>query len=219
MTRLMLLLFFLGSCAAAPDERSASECTAEPLQPVMAFVTSDRSLDLRGRVVAIEPMQGITGRRYTIEQESAPAAKLTVTGLDAIPGVRTGATYRFVVEYEMGEPGASALLVYEKERLIFASFSDQRPFASVLRDGVPGFTIEQLEPSCTSRGASDCYTSRINVPIRVSHGSKSVVLHHPDRARLGDYEVQVLTSERISYSPQCADAGLIGVSLTITAVE
>jgi len=52
----------------------------------------------------------------------------------------------------------------------------------------------------------------------VTHERATVRLGHGQKARLGAYEVACQAAERVTYSPKCADAGVLSVSWSIRRV-
>lgn len=202
--------FVLASCGAAGDA-----CLREPVGRVNAFFAGqESSRDVRVAVSAIAPLE-IGGFRYDMQDGS----RLTWLASEPIAGVRVGATYRFVVDYAPGSPDASGILVYEGERLIFAGLSDRSPFLRVLKRGIPGFTVALGSPACGSRGRTKCHSALVNLPLVVEHEGARVSLHHGERARVGSFEVRVLTAQKVTYAPRCADAGLPGVAFVAQRVD
>jgi hypothetical protein len=205
----VLVLIFAAGCASAE-----SPCANEPEGRIVAFFAGgEPSRDVVATVVDVASSEGV--HRYRL-RAGEPDLILTYRAPEPIPGVTAGGSYRFQVDYSMGSPDASGIIVSHEDRLIFAAVSDQKMGQHVLAEGIPGFEIEALPPACPSRGRTDCHESLINVPMRVRHAGSSVTLHHGEASPLGDFVVRVLTAQEVTYASRCADAGLTGISLSIS---
>jgi hypothetical protein len=205
---LFALALMLASCAGVGDRG----CSNPPEGGVKAFFANgEPSRDVVATVAAVTPLADLGGFRYDLGDGS----RLTWIAKEAIPGLVVGRAYRFVIDYAGGSPDASGILVFERERLLFASLTDQQPFQHVLKEGIPGFAIVLGDAVCSSRGSTKCHEQLVNLQLSVTHGSERRVLHHGSRAEVGEFEVHVLTAQKVKYAPRCADAGLPGVSFTI----
>ena len=206
------IAMIIASCGVS----GGGHCSKPPAGSVNAFFPGrEPSRDVVATVSSITPLTELGGFRY----DMSDGARLTWISASPIAGVTEGARYRFVVDYAGGFPDASGIVVYEGDRLLFAGHTDQKPFEHVLKNGIPGFTIAFGEPACSSRDSSRCHESIVNLPLVVVHGEERRSLHQGETARVGDFEVRLLTSQRVTYSSSCADAGLPGVSFTIARVK
>jgi hypothetical protein len=178
---------------------------------VAFFAGGEPSRDVVAEVADVASSNGI--HRYRLRPGELV---LTYRAREPMPGVTAGGTFRFQVDYSMGEPDASAIIVSRNDRLIFAAITDQKIGQHVLPEGIPGFAIETLPPACPSRGRTDCHESLINVPVTIRHDGSGVTLHQGEASPLGDFQVRVLTAQNVTYTSRCADAGLTGISLTIS---
>lgn len=205
---LFAVALMLASCAGVADRR----CSTPPVGSVKVFFAGgEPGHDVSATVAAVTPLVDLGGYRYDLGDGS----RLTWIAKDPIPGVEVGRAYRFVVEYAGGSPDASGILVFERGRLLFASLTDQQPFQHVLKDGIPGFAIALGDLDCPSRGSTKCHEQLVNRPVSITHGGEQRLLIHGSRAVVGEFEVHVLTAQKVKYAPRCADAGLPGVSFTI----
>ena len=194
-----VLLF--AACGSAAGDR----CDLEPVGSVNAFfVGENASRDVVATVSAIAPLEGMAGFRYDMRD----GARLTWMAKDPMPNVVAGGTYRFVVDYRGGWPDASFILVFEGDRLIFAGVTDRQTV-------IPGLAITTGDATCASRGRTKCHESLVNVPLIVDGQS----LYHGESARVGEFEVRVLTAQKVRYSSRCADAGLPHVSYPVARVK
>lgn len=207
-----LTAFALALVLASCEAGTGAGCSREPVGRVNAFFAGgEASRDVVATVASITPLPDIGGFRY----EMSDGARLQWLAREPIPGVVAGSRYRFVVDYAGGFPDASGLLVFEDDRLLFAALTDQQPFQHVLRDGIPGFATAIEDAGCPSRGSTRCHESLINQRVSFTHGGEKASLFHGDRATMGEFEVEVLTAQKVRYAPRCADAGLPGVAFTI----
>lgn len=186
------------ACGSAAGDR----CGAEPIGSVKAFFAGENaSRDVVATVASIAPLEGLAGFRYDMRD----GARLTWMAKEPMANVVAGGTYRFVVDYRGGWPDASSILVFEGDRLIFAGVTDRET-------DIPGLTISTGEATCPSRGRTKCHESLVNVPVIVGGTS----LYHGESATVGEFEVRVLTSQKVKYTSRCADAGVAGLSFTVT---
>jgi len=201
----------LASCAGTKDR-----CSNPPLGSVNAFFTGgDASRDVVATVTAITPLAEIGGFRY----EMRDGSRLTWIAKEPIAALQIGRTYRFVVDYSPGFPDASGLLVFDGERLIFAAITDQKLFQHVLKEGVPGFAIATGDPTCASRGRTKCHEALVNLPLSIEHAGERKVLFQGETARAGEFEIDALVAQKVTYRSGCADAGLPGVCVIIHRVQ
>jgi hypothetical protein len=213
-----VLIAFLLTATCAGD--ASDVCSRKPIGSVKAFFAPPpASREATVTVDAITPLPELQGFRYELRTADGKAARLTWLGAEAIGGVRAGGTYRFVVDYAPGFPDSSGLLIFERERLLFAALTDQQLFQHVLKSGIPGFELAMGEPACASRLTTTCFDAVVNRPLTVTHEGQRRTIHQGDRVRIGSYEVAALTVQQVTYSPRCADAGMPGVSLTIERRE
>lgn len=205
-----LVAVVLASCGAA-----GNRCSTEPEGRVNAFFLGDESSrDVVATLSAIVPLE-TGGVRYDLQDGS----RLTWLASEPIAPLKVGGTYRFVVDYAPGSPDASGILIFDGGQLLFAALTDRTPFLRVLKRGIPGFSVALEEGTCGSRGRTKCHSALVNLPLSIAHRGTRVVLHHGERAKLGAFEVRVLTAQKVTYAPRCADAGLPGVSFVIRRVE
>lgn len=207
-----LTAFALALVLASCEAGTGAGCSREPVGRVNAFFTGgEASRDVVATVTSIAPLPEIGGFRY----EMADGARLTWIAREPIPHVVAGRRYRFVVEYAGGSPDASGILVFGGDDLLFAALTDQKPFQHVLRDGIPGFTITTEDAGCSSRGSTRCHESLINHRVSFAHRGENASRFHGEKATLGEFEVEVLTAQNVTYASRCADAGLPGIAFTI----
>ena len=203
----LALAVVLAYCAGA-----GNHCANPPAGSVNAFFAGgEASRDLTASVSALTALSQGRGFRYGLSDGST----LTWMAKEPIPGLETGRGYRFVVDYAPGNPDASGVLLFDGDRLLFAALTDQRPFQRVLKGGVPGFAIAAGDAACGSRARTKCHEALVNLPLSFEHAGKSAVLHQGEHGRVGEFEIEVLTAQKVTYSPRCADAGLPGVSFVI----
>lgn len=217
MSHVSLFLALALTLSTCGGTQAIDACRREPLGSTNAFFAGGSpQAELTATVAAITPLPDLGGYRYDLQELSGTVRKLTWIAPTAMEGIEAGRRYRFVVDYAGGFPDSSGILVYDGETLYFAALTDQTLFAHVLKSGVPGFSMKLGEPSCGSRGSTKCHPTMVNLPLIVASGGTEKTLHHGETAVLGDYVVQPLTAQRVTYSPRCADAGVPGVSLIIT---
>lgn len=203
----LVLAMILASCGGAQDR-----CGNPPKTSVNAFFAGrDASRDVVATVATITPLADIGGFRY----EMRDGSRLTWIAKEPIAGVVAGRTYRFVVDYAPGFPDASGMLVFENDRMIFAALTDQKLLDHVLKSGVPDFKIATGEAACSSRGRSKCHEALVNLPLAFEHAGERKVLLQGEKARVGEFEIDALVAQQVTYAPRCGDAGLPGVSFTI----
>lgn len=212
----------------APADPGAG-CAAEPLGEVRVFLDPGRaaaggagkmsapapaapSVVFEAVVASIAPPDG--GGFVTVALRDE-ARNLRFHSPLGPPPLRLGERYRLRVDYEPGYPPASALLVWDSEGLLYAAASDERPGATVLKDGVPGFALRLLPATCDSRPHDRCFEALRNAPLEAAFGGRSVTLHNGGVADLGAYRVTCLTAQAIAYSSRCQDAGRIALSYVI----
>jgi hypothetical protein len=206
---LAVLAFVACASAEAP-------CKAEPEGKIVAFFAGgEPSREVVAQVAAIDAMPTGAGFGYRLRSRGSEIL-LTYRAAAAIPGVLEGNEYTFMVDYSPGYPDSSGIVVRKDDELIFAALTDQRPMQHVLKDGIPGFDIELQAAACPSRGRTSCHEALVNRSLRISHRGESAQLHHGEGARLGEFEVRLLTAQSVTYSKNCSDAGLAGVSLFIS---
>mgnify|MGYP000430354514 CR=1 FL=1 len=198
--RVAVILGFVvlfAACGSAAGDR----CDAEPVGSVNAFfVGENASRDVVATVAFIAPLEGLAGFRYDMRD----GALLTWIAKEPMANVLAEGTYRFVVDYRGGWPDASSILVFEGDQLIFAAVTDRET-------DIPGLTINVGDASCSSRGRTKCHESLVNVPVIV--GGKTI--YNGESATVGEFEVRVLTAQKVKYSSRCADAGVPTLSFTV----
>ena len=210
-TAALAILALAGSCAAGGDR-----CSSPSDGSVNAFFPGrEPSRDIIATVASITPLEELGGFRY----DMTTGERLTWIANVPIAGVAAGGTYRFVVDYRPGFPDAAGILVYERDELFFAALTDQKPLQLVLREGVPGFDIALGETTCKSRENSRCHEAIVNLPVTFEHAGSRATVFQRETARLGDFDVRVLTAQSVKYSSRCADAGLPGVSFVIARAK
>lgn len=207
-----LTAFALALVLASCEAGTGAGCSREPVGRVNAFFAGgEAGRDVVATVASITPLPDIGGFRY----EMNDGARLTWIARAPIPGVTAGNRYRFVVDYAGGSPDASGVLVFENDQLLFAALTDQQPFQHVLRNGIPDFTIAVEDAGCSSRGSTRCHEALVNRRLSFGHRGETESLFHGEKATLGEFEVEALTAQKVTYSSRCADAGLPGVAFTI----
>lgn len=201
----------VASCGSGADV-----CSTAPLGSTNAFFAGGRpSREVTATVATITPLEDPAGFRY----DMTDGTRLTWIAREPLGHVEAGKTYRLVVDYAGGAPDASGILVFDGERLLFAAVTDQTAFRRVLRNGIPGFTVAAAESPCASRDRTKCHEAMVNLPLVFEHGGARTALYQGQAARAGDFEIRVLTAQKVRYSSRCADAGLPGVSFTITRAD
>ena len=234
-----------GSAGAAGDATAAIDCAAEPLGPTGAFLEGarERVRHLEG-VRFAGPPGGGDFPVYAITDGEGGRHRLTVENIrlpggDGGPagGAAAGGPYDLTVEYVMGEPAPSALVLLDQGGLVYAAASDYAPrskdavagalgasaagaasgasAANVLKTGLPGFALRLVEVGCRSRPVTKCYAARVNLALEVTHGGKTVRLGNGESRDLDGYRVTCRAAERVEYAGGCADTGVLGVSWTI----
>lgn len=139
---------------------------------------------------------------------------LTLPEGSSVP-VAPGSKVTIHLERVGGSPPAASLVIEDDAGLLFAGASDQAIGAHVLQGGISGFTFELLDEGCASRAHDTCLASVANLGLRVTHGTDTATLHHRDTATLGGFDVRCLVAQHATYTGQCPDFALAGVSYTI----
>ena len=207
-----LTAFALALVLASCEAGTGAGCSREPVGRVNAFFAGgEASRDVVVTVVSITPLPDLGGFRY----EMSDGVRLTWIAREPIPAVAAGGRYRFRVDYAGGSPDASGLLVFENDQLLFAALTDQKPFQHVLRDGISEFAIAMNDASCGSRGRTRCHEALVNLRLSFEHRGETASLFHGEKATLGEFEIEALTAQKVTYASRCADAGLPGVAFTI----
>ena len=225
MPPLALALALLGSGCnepAAPTTHhsgnSASDaCTVEPLAPFDAAEMGvyDPAARIAGTLEEVQAPDEFGRTVLRVTDASGAERRIAVTLAGGSVPVAPGAKVTITLERVGGMPAASALVIEDRTGLVFAGASDQAIGAHVLQSGIPGFTLELLDTGCASRTHDPCLASVSNLGLRVTRGAESVTLHHRDSATLGGFEVRCLVAQHATYTGQCPDFALQGVSFTI----
>lgn len=214
-------LLWLTGCPKStqlPSPTTGADCMAEPVGKVAAWlpdpegsglvrfsgtVTSVTTTDTIGKIA----VHSSDGRDRVISYQLAGGLSLPLS---------QGAEYTFQVEHAGRFPATSALVIWDARGMLFTGVSDLQPGATVLSDGLEGFAAQLLPATCDSRPHSDCYAALRNRPLEIFHQGKSVTLRNGGVGTLGGYVVRCLTAQEAQLSDRCADAGVIGVSYTLT---
>ncbi len=206
-----------GVLSLAGCGNGASVCDRPPTGQVTTFLEQDASVaTFSARVVGshTDPENGLT--RYELREGPETHRHLVFRAPGVEPPLRAGLEYSFEVETVPGMPTPSALVLRDSEgKLLFVGVSDYAPGDRVLTRGLPGFGISVEEAGCKDRGAEDCLEEDVNLRLRVEHQDAVLRLHHGESGVVGGYRVTCLTARRVTYSPDCADAGVFGVSYVI----
>jgi hypothetical protein len=212
------------SSNSAGSATAAIDCAAEPRTPVTAFLEGEHE-----RVVHLEgvrfagPPEGRDFPVYPLTSRDGRSHRLTVENLRLPAG---GGPYDLTVEYVMGMPSPSALVLMDTAGLVFAAASDHAPRArgaveravgaNVLRDGLPAWTLRLVDAGCRSRPVGKCYAARVNLALEVTHAGTTHSLGNGQSVDLDGYRVTCHAAERVEYTSACADAGVLGVSWSIS---
>ena len=138
-------------------------------------------------------------------------------GGDSTP-LQPGAEYTIDLQHIGGSPPASALVVRDADGLVFAGATDQTLGAHVLAQGIPGFRLALLDPTCAGRPHDDCVEALFNLPLQVTIGGASATLYNGQSAELDGYSVRCRVAQSARYSGHCPDYALPGVSYTIARI-
>jgi hypothetical protein len=217
----MLASVLLLGCAEGVDGDGRG-CEAEARGQMVAFLEQDApplSARFSGTVVSVAPGSGPDAYRYVIRDAAGAERRLAYRAPDGPLPVKEGAAYEFQVDYVGGAPAASGLLIRDRTGLVFAGATDQGLGAHVLKDGLPGLTLELRPPACPGRAAGTCFESITNRPLRVTHEGRPADLLQGQSVRLGPYRVTCLAAQSVVYRSGCADAGRPGVSYLIARVD
>ena len=180
-------------CAAPPAGNAVAFFEAQPMGEVLLHATVERITAKDGATV-----YEMGGRRLNYRSD-AP-----------IPGIRENAAYDFVLDYRPGFPSASTLTITDDRGVMFVAVTTQQP------KDIAGFQFAMTDAGCSSRPHNRCYDAIVNQKVRVARGADSVELMNGESALLDGYRVRVLTAQKVRYNRNCADAGLDGVSFTIS---
>ena len=152
---------------------------------------------------------------YLLRDESG-VRRLSYRAPEPMPSIVAGHAYDLQIEYIGGYPAASGIVVKDERGLLFAAATDQQAFQHVLKNGIEGFDIAMSDAGCPSRSHERCYDAVFNQKVRFARGAGSASLTNGQSAAVGDFRVHVLTAQKVVYNKGCADAGLVGVSFTVT---
>jgi len=198
---------------------NTDRCSTEPLGSVTVFERAPLdagSWTFEATLTAVIPPADSGLTDLVLEDSDGARREFAFASPAGLPPLQEGSSYVFRFDYVGGEPDAAALVIRDQEGLLFAAATDQRPGAAVLRDGLDGFTLSLLSPECDSRTERPCYEAVRNVGFAVEHGGARLVLFQGESTVLGRYRIECLIAQEITYSPNCADAGLPGISYVIT---
>jgi hypothetical protein len=198
-------------------------CKVEPTGSIVTYVVSHPELmhyHATVRVLSVSSFDS-TGMQTLVVRDTTTAAVDTLvygappsTKVPPVP-LRIGDLVTVTLDHVGGWPTVQGILITDGIGVLFAAASDDRPGGHVLKDGLPGFTLELLPPTCDSRPHNDCYDSIRNAPFRVTHGSDSVTVYHGESADIDPWVVHCFTAQAVEYNSNCADAGLIGLSYAV----
>jgi len=193
-------------------------CEAAPLEAFDAYdagALGSTGARFDARVSAIGDPDAFGQTAIVLRNADGTEHRLVLRlGGDAAP-IQPGAEYTFDLQHIGGSPPASALVVRDAEGLVFAGATDQTLGAHVLAQGIPGFALALLDPTCASRPHDDCVEALFNLPLQVTTGGASATLYNGQSAELGGYTVRCRVAQSARYSGRCPDYGLPGVSYTI----
>ena len=219
MRTLMPTLMTLASICTSSCAEGLARCNAEALMPIEVFVEEARPAYSRMMEGFVSMPEG--GRRSELEwflvrdRGGATVGRVFHKELSARARLPEGAWLHVRVDRVAGFPSATAIVVSDKDGLALAAVSDIAPGATILGDGVPGIDVSLRQASCAPRTKSECYDEITNQLLEVSLGGSTLLLMQGESGLLGGFRVHCLVAQSVSYSPHCADAGLIGVSYLI----
>jgi hypothetical protein len=196
-------------------------CSVEPLMP---FDASEMGVyapttSIAGTMQELAQPDEFGRTVMTVLDGSGARRRLALTLPEgsSVP-VAPGSRVTIHLERVGGSPPAAALVIEDDAGLLFAGASDQAIGAHVLQGGITGFTFELLDQGCASRAHDSCIASVTNLALKATRGADSATLHHRDTATLGGFEVRCLVAQHATYTGQCPDMALQGVSFTIARV-
>ncbi|HEV8201283.1 MAG TPA: hypothetical protein VGS03_14800 [Candidatus Polarisedimenticolia bacterium] len=210
----------------------AIDCQAPPGKAVTVFLEGahldPRAATFHGVTFGAAEPGSVPRYPFTARDAAQPGGQVERRLAFFDPGgalpVIAGRAYDLAVEMVMGEPSAGAIVLSDADGLVLAAASDTGLGENVLAAGPPGFTLRLVEAGCRGREVTKCFVERVNLALDVTHEDEAtherttVRLGHGQKARVGLYEVACQAAERVKYSPQCADAGVLAVSWTIRRV-
>ncbi len=199
------------------------ECTREPTGSITAYMASDPEAMHYAATVRVESVSAFDeqGMQRLVVRDTSGAALDTLAygappeaGAPSLP-VQEGDVIDLVLDHVGGFPSASGILIRDDGGLRFLGVADQRPGQTVLKGGIPGWDLALGAGTCESRPHDECYDAVINAPLRVAHDADTLQVYHGESGKLGAWRVSCYTAQRVDYTSNCADAGLVGVSYTI----
>jgi len=221
------LLAALAAVAAITGPSSCQDtdpsCRVKPTGSIFAYVLSRTDLmhyHATVRVLTVSSFDSTGTQRAVVRDTTGAEPDTLVYGAppsaQAPPlPLQPGDLVDVTLDHVGGFPTVDGLLITDGIGLLFAAASDVGAGAHVLKDGLPGFTMAMLPPTCDSRPHNGCYDSIRNVPIHVTHGPDSVTLYQGESADLDPWVVHCFTSQVVDYNSNCLDAGLIALSYAI----
>lgn len=144
--------------------------------------------------------------------------------LNLIPGT----VYDLIQETHPGWPSTYGLVIKQGGELVFQGLTDWRVNGTVSPDSLSPVRVSQTRVlnDHYMKSGHPCYGRITNIEVTFSLASERlvlrqgqssrVVLHQGQSARLGRYEVNLLVARSIEYTGKCLDAGINGVSFTVT---
>lgn len=216
----MLLRPLLAVCAAAGLLGLACQgnprCSRLPVGSVTVFLENEGpSASFAATVVEIGAPSESGLRRYRLREPGGSEHVLVFRAPEESIPLALERAYEFTVETVPGAPTPAAVVVRDEEGIVYAGVSDYRPGERVLREGLAGFALEMIASDCQDRAEDPCLDSEVNAILRVEHAGSTAQLFHGDSATLGTHRIRCLTARTVTYSANCADAGVFGVSYTI----
>jgi hypothetical protein len=134
------------------------------------------------------------------------------------------AEYQINYQIMGGWPTSYGLVITQGRKLIFQGVTDWQVIGNIhLEDSTlmqvsSQFKVEQGRVLSNHYIANpgDAYQRMTNIEVVFSLDGNSVTMHQGEAGLLGDFQVNLLVARIIKYRPQVTDAGVNGVSYTIT---
>jgi hypothetical protein len=127
-----------------------------------------------------------------------------------------GEVYYLVVQIQHGWPSVFGLAIKHDGELVFQGLSDWELGRRISTEALLPITVEQsrlLEDHYTE---GDCWDRITNIEMKFALHGESVSLHQGKVATLGDYQVHLEIARAVEYNDRCLDAGLNGISFTVS---
>ncbi|MGD2157413.1 MAG: hypothetical protein PVG32_11120 [Anaerolineales bacterium] len=127
-----------------------------------------------------------------------------------------GEVYNLVVQIQHGWPSVFGLTIKQEGELVFQGLTDWELGKRISTESLLPITVEQshlLEDHYTE---GDCWDRITNLEMKFAMQGEGVSLHQGEVSTLEDYQVHLEVARAVEYNDRCLDAGLNGISFTVS---